>query len=116
MCIRDRTLLIAWAIAASRFGAGLFAIHDDEDAAEVMGVPTYRYKLTAFGISCALAGAAGGIHALFLSYVTSGEVFTIAVPLTVVLMSVLGGTRHWAGPAVGAVAILSLIHISEPTR
>ena len=31
--------------------------------------------------------------------------FTITVPLTVVLMSVLGGTRHWAGPAVGAVAI-----------
>ena len=48
---------------------------------------------------------AGGIHALFLSYVTVGEVFTITVPLTVVLMSVLGGTRHWAGPAVGAVAI-----------
>ena len=104
------TLLVAWAIVASRFGAGLFAIHDDEDAAEVMGVPTYRYKLMAFGISCALAGVAGGIHALFLSYVTSGEVFTIAVPLTVVLMSVLGGTRHWAGPAVGAVAITALLY------
>ena len=94
------TLLIAWGIAVSRFGAGLFAIHDDEDAAEVMGVPTYRYKLMALAISCALAGVAGGIHALFLSYVTVGEVFTIAVPLTVVLMSVLGGTRHWAGPAL----------------
>ena len=31
----------------SRFGTGLFAIHDDEDVAEVMGVPTYRYKLVA---------------------------------------------------------------------
>ena len=53
---------------------------------------------------------AGGIHALFLSYVTVGEVFTITVPLTVVLMSVLGGTRHWAGPAVGAVAITALLY------
>ncbi len=53
---------------------------------------------------------AGGIHALFLNYVTVGEVFTIAVPLTVVLMSVLGGTRHWAGPAVGAVAITLLLY------
>ncbi len=104
------TLLIAWGIAVSRFGAGLFAIHDDEDAAEVMGVPTYRYKLMALAISCALAGVAGGIHALFLSYVTVGEVFTITVPLTVVLMSVLGGTRHWAGPAVGAVAITGLLY------
>ncbi|HEV7577380.1 MAG TPA: branched-chain amino acid ABC transporter ATP-binding protein/permease [Caldimonas sp.] len=104
------TLLIAWGITVSRFGAGLFAIHDDEDAAEVMGVPTYRFKLMALAISCALAGVAGGIHALFLSYVTVGEVFTIAVPLTVVLMSVLGGTRHWAGPAVGAVAITGLLY------
>jgi len=104
------TMLIAWAIFVSKFGAGLFAIHDDEDAAEVMGVPTYRYKLIALAISCALAGMAGGIHALFLSYVTVGEVFTIAVPLTVVLMSVLGGTRHWAGPAVGAVAITALLY------
>ncbi|MEP7299813.1 MAG: ATP-binding cassette domain-containing protein, partial [Burkholderiales bacterium] len=104
------TMLIAWAIFVSKFGAGLFAIHDDEDAAEVMGVPTYRYKLMALGVSCALAGVAGGIHAMFLSYVTVGEVFTIAVPLTVVLMSVLGGTRHWAGPAVGAVAITALLY------
>jgi branched-chain amino acid transport system permease protein len=104
------TMLIAWAIYVSKFGAGLFAIHDDEDAAEVMGVPTYRYKLMALAISCALAGAAGGIHALFLSYVTVGEVFTITVPLTVVLMSVLGGSRHWAGPAIGAVAITALLY------
>ena len=54
----------------SRFGTGLFAIHDDEDVAEVMGVPTYRFKLAAFAISCALAGLAGGIHAVFVSYVT----------------------------------------------
>jgi len=104
------TLLVAWGITVSKLGAGLFAIHDDEDAAEVMGVPTYRYKLIALAISCALAGVAGGIHALFLNYVTVGEVFTITVPLTVVLMSVLGGTRHWAGPAVGAVAITLLLY------
>ena len=104
------TMLISYRIHVSRLGLGLFAIHDDEDVAEVMGVPTFRYKLLAFGISCALAGLAGGIHALFVSYVTAGETFTIVVPLTVVLMSVLGGTRHWAGPAVGAVAITCLMY------
>ena len=104
------TMLVAWGVAVSKLGVGLFAIHDDEDAAEVMGVPTYRYKLVALAISCALAGVAGGIHALFLNYVTVGEVFTITVPLTVVLMSVLGGTRHWAGPAVGAIAITLLLY------
>ena len=76
-----------------------------------MGVPTYRYKLVRARASPARwPGVAGGIHALFLSYVTVGEIFTITVPLTVVLMSVLGGTRHWAGPAIGAVAITALLY------
>ena len=104
------TLLIAYKVQSSKLGTGLFAIHDDEDVAEVMGVPTFRYKLLAFGLSSALAGLAGGIHALFVSYVTAGETFTIVVPLTVVLMSVLGGTRHWAGPAVGATVITCLLY------
>jgi len=104
------TLWIAYAVYRSKLGTGLFAIHDDEDVAEVMGVPTFRYKLQAFGLSCGLAGTAGGIHAMFISYVTVGETFSIIVPLTVVLMSVLGGSRHWLGPAVGATVITGLLY------
>jgi branched-chain amino acid transport system permease protein len=101
-------LWVAYYIYNARLGSGLFAIHDDEDVAEVQGVPTYRFKLQALAISSAFAGVAGGVHALFVSYVTAGEVFNIVVPLYVVLMSVLGGSRHWLGPAVGATAITAL--------
>ena len=104
------TIVAAFAIFHAKFGAGLFAIHDDEDVAEVIGVPTFRYKIAAFALSCGLAGIAGGIHALFVSYVTAGDTFSIVVPLTVVLMSVLGGTRFWAGPAVGAALVTSLLY------
>jgi branched-chain amino acid transport system permease protein len=104
------TLWTAYAMYHSRFGTGLFAIRDDEDVAEVMGVPTYRFKLAAFAISCALAGLAGGIHAVFVSYVTVAETFSIALAVNVVLMAALGGTRHWLGPAVGAVVITVLLY------
>jgi branched-chain amino acid transport system permease protein len=104
------TLITAFAVFHAKFGAGLFAIHDDEDVAEVIGVPTFRYKIAAFAVSCGFAGIAGGIHALFISYVTAGETFSIIVPLTVILMSVLGGSRFWAGPAVGAAVITSLLY------
>ena len=104
------TLAIAYGIYRSRLGVGLFAIHDDEDVAEVLGVPTFQCKMAAFAVSCGLAGIAGGMHALFVSYVTAGDTFTITVPLTVVLMSVLGGTRQWAGPAVGATIITALLY------
>jgi branched-chain amino acid transport system permease protein len=53
---------------------------------------------------------AGGIHAIFVSYVTVAETFSIALAVNVVLMSALGGTRHWLGPAVGAVAITVLLY------
>lgn len=98
-------LAISRWVLHSRLGAGLLAIHDDEDVAEVKGVPTLRYKLAAFAISSALAGAAGAIQAGYVGYVTVGETFSITVPLYVVLMSILGGARHWAGPAVGATLI-----------
>jgi branched-chain amino acid transport system permease protein len=110
LVLATATLVIAYVVYRSKLGTALFAIHDDEDVAEVMGVPTYRCKLAAFALSCALAGIAGGIHALFVSYVTAGETFSITVPLTVVLMSVLGGTRHWAGPAVGAAIVTALLY------
>jgi branched-chain amino acid transport system permease protein len=99
------TVGAAYAIAHSRLGLGLYAIHDDEDVAEIEGVPTLWYKLVAFTLSAAIAGVAGGIHAMYVSYVTVGETFSITVPLYVVLMSVLGGARHWLGPAVGATII-----------
>lgn len=101
----------AYAVYRARWGMGLLAIHDDEDVAEVMGVPAYRYKLTALGLSCGLAGLAGGVHAMFVTYVTVAETFSIQVPLYVVLMSVLGGARHWLGPAVGATLITVLMYL-----
>jgi branched-chain amino acid transport system permease protein len=104
------SLWTGYAVYHARFGTGLFAIRDDEDVAEVMGVPTFRFKLAAFSLSCALAGLAGGIHAVFVSYVTVAETFSIALAVNVVLMSALGGTRHWLGPAVGAIAITVLLY------
>ena len=39
---------------------------------------------------------------------TVGETFSITVPLFVLLMSIIGGARHWLGPAIGAVFVTSL--------
>ena len=53
------TVTVAGAVLVtrSRLGLGLFAIHDDEDVAEVEGVPTFAYKLVAFALSAAVAGS-----------------------------------------------------------
>jgi branched-chain amino acid transport system permease protein len=98
----------ALAIYCSRWGMGLFAIRDDEDVAEVLGVPTYRYKLVAFALSCFIAGLIGGIHAMFVTYVTVAETFAVGLAVDAIMMAALGGTRFWYGPALGAVIVTTL--------
>ncbi|HXS42345.1 MAG TPA: branched-chain amino acid ABC transporter ATP-binding protein/permease [Stellaceae bacterium] len=98
-------LALAYWVYHSRMGRGLFAIHDDEDVAEVKGVPTFRYKLAAFALSSGIAGAVGGVYSIYVSYVTVGETFEITVIMYPVVMSIFGGSRHWLGPALGAVIV-----------
>ncbi len=104
------TVWSAYAIYHSRWGMGLFAIRGDEDVAEVLGVPTYRYKLFAFGLSCFFAGLAGGLHAMFLTYVTVGESFSLLVAMDAILMSMFGGMTHWFGPSVGAGLLTTILY------
>jgi branched-chain amino acid transport system permease protein len=98
----------AYAVWSGKLGWGLFAIRDDEDVAETLGVPTFTYKLVAFGLSAFVAGLSGAFHALQIGYVTIEDVFNIRVPLFVILMGVLGGTRHYLGPVIGAAVVFTL--------
>ncbi len=98
-------VVVAQIVQHSRLGWGLFSIRDDEDVAETLGVPTFRFKMIALGLTAFLAGLSGAVHALQVSYVTIEEVFNIRVPLMVILMSILGGTRHWMGPVLGALVV-----------
>lgn len=52
----------------------------------------------------------GSIHAMYVGFLTVAGTFELSVPLFVVLMSVLGGARHWLGPAIGATFITTLLY------
>ncbi len=103
------TLVTAYLIYESRLGWGLFAIRDDEQVARGLGVPTFRYKMAALGANAFFGGLMGGVWALQIGFVTVEDVFSIRVPLFVILMSVLGGTRHWMGPVVGSLIIFTIV-------
>lgn len=103
------TVLTAYLVYESRLGWGLFSIRDDEQVARGLGVPVFKYKMTALGMNAFFSGLMGGVWALQIGFITVEDVFNIRVPLFVILMSVLGGTRHWMGPVVGAVIIHTMI-------
>ena len=101
-------LSLAYAMQRTRYGWALFAIHDDEEVAEGLGVPTFRHKMIAIAITGFLGGLSGAVFALNLGHVSPEGTFNLRVPLFVIVMSALGGRRHWAGPMVGAVYIHTL--------
>ncbi|MBK5265982.1 MAG: branched-chain amino acid ABC transporter permease [Acidimicrobiia bacterium] len=108
LIIATLTIFAAATIQHSRLGWGLFSINDDEAVAESLGVPTFRHKMMAFGLSAFFGGLSGAVHAIQISYITIEDVFSIRIPLFVIVMSVLGGMRHWMGPIIGATIIHTL--------
>jgi branched-chain amino acid transport system permease protein len=95
----------ARAILNSRMGRGLHALRDDELAAECTGVPTLRLKLLACVISGALMSAAGAPAAMYLQFANPDSAFNLNYSVSVLAMSLIGGTAHWIGPVIGAILL-----------
>ena len=95
------TVVMARRLAVSTEGRALFAIREDEIAAEAMGVDTTGYKVKAFAIAAAYAGLAGGliVHAILLA---TPRMFTFIRSIEVVVMVVLGGLGSVTGSVVAA--------------
>ena len=98
-------LLVSWLVSRSRFGQGLRAIRDEEQAAESLGVNTTRAKTVAWGISAMLTGLAGGIWAYWIGYIDPGGAFDMTIAVKLFVMALLGGMGTLLGPIIGAFFI-----------
>jgi branched-chain amino acid transport system permease protein len=103
------TSTVFW-LTRSRFGFGLIAIRENEEAAAVMGVNTTRYKVTAFALSAFFSALAGGIHAYWITFLDPESAFDTSLNVKMIIMAVFGGPGTVLGPIVGA---FSLSAISE---
>jgi branched-chain amino acid transport system permease protein len=104
------TVAVTWVILRSRFGFGLIAIRENEEAARVLGVNTTYYKVAAFTISAALSGIAGGIFTEWRGSIHPESVFTIDYNVQMILMAMIGGAGTLLGPALGAIGLAILIN------
>lgn len=99
---------IAWAVRRSRFGAGLRAVRENEEAAETLGVPVTRLKILAFVLSAAIPGIVGGLSALRTGYFEPTSVFDPAISLSVLTMVLVGGGDDARGPVLGSLVFILL--------
>jgi branched-chain amino acid transport system permease protein len=88
----------------SRVGRAWAAIREDEDAAEAMGVPTFRYKLWAFAIGASIGGAAGVLFASQQISITPDN-FPFLLSCYILCAVVLGGSGNLPGVILGAFLV-----------
>ena len=94
-------------IANSTHGRALFAIRDDEVAAEALGINTTAYKVLAFVLGAFFAGVAGGLFAHYNSYLHPNS-FTFIKSIEIIAMVVLGGMGSITGSILAAIVLTIL--------
>jgi branched-chain amino acid transport system permease protein len=100
-------VIIVALLFATRFGIAVRALHDDEIAADLMGLHVRAIQVAAFTIGSIIVGIGGGLYAHYFSFIEAQN-FNIALSITVVLYVLLGGTQSVLGPLVGA-AVFTLL-------
>jgi len=91
-----------------RFGFGLRCIEQNEDAADMVGVDTTRYKVYAYTLSAMFCGTTGAAYASWVGYIDPNDSFSIIMTIKVPVMCLLGGAGTVLGPVVGAAAFILL--------
>ena len=108
-------IMLSVHLARSTHGRALFAIRDDEVAAEALGVDTTSYKVLAFVIGAFFAGIAGGLFAHYLSYLNPNS-FTFIKSIEVIAMVVLGGMGSITGSVIAAILLTILPEVLRPVK
>ncbi len=99
-------LLLCRGIEGSRLGYWLKATREEEDAAEAMGIDTFRAKVTAMTLSAALTALGGSFFAQYFLYLEPGHVFSFEISMQLPLICVVGGIGTALGPLLGALLIV----------
>jgi branched-chain amino acid transport system permease protein len=101
------TVYVVVSMVHSTYGRGFIAVHDDEVAAEAMGINTTRYKITAFVVGAFFAGVAGGMFAHQIGTIDP-KAFDFNKSIEIVVMVILGGMGNTPGVILAAILLTLL--------
>lgn len=94
-------LAVSYIVKSSKFGLGLVAIRENEDAAEVMGVVAPSVKTWAYVISAIFPGIMGVLFFFKNGNILPGDAFRLHLSIEMIVMVMLGGAGTVLGPLVG---------------
>ena len=100
--VMGASLYLSYAIKTSKFGLGLLAIGQNEDAAAILGVPTSRYKAVVYSVSAFLPAIAGGLYFFKSAFIQPSDAFDLSLSTEALVVGMLGGQGTVTGVAIGA--------------
>lgn len=95
-------ICLSYVVKTSKFGLGLMAIREDEDAADVMGVDTTNAKTWAYVLSAIVPGMVGVLFFFKNGNIETGDAFRLQFSIETLVMIMLGGQGTVLGPVLGA--------------
>ncbi|HVU16530.1 MAG TPA: branched-chain amino acid ABC transporter permease [Candidatus Didemnitutus sp.] len=107
------TVFVVQCLVRSTYGRGFLATHDDEIAAEAIGLRTTRYKIVAFVVGAFFAGVAGGLFG-HLKQTISPSGFDFTKSIEIVVMVILGGMGNTLGVILAAILLTVLPEVLRP--
>ncbi len=105
-CLFVTAGLVAW-LKSSRLGLSMQAVRDNELAAGVAGIDTYRIKIIAFAASACLGGIGGGLFAGAFRYISPDQ-FAFDDSVVLLTMALLGGVDAAIGAVIGTALLILL--------
>jgi branched-chain amino acid transport system permease protein len=102
VAVMGLSLYLSYAIKTSKFGLGLLAIGQNEDAAAILGVPTPLFKAAAYSVSAFLPAVAGGLYFIKSSFIQPSDAFDLTLSTEAIVIAMLGGQGTVTGVALGA--------------
>jgi branched-chain amino acid transport system permease protein len=102
VAVMGLSLYLSYAVKTSKFGLGLLAIGQNEDAAAVLGVPTPLYKAMVYSVSAFLPAIAGGLYFFKSAFIQPSDAFDLSLSTEALVVAMLGGQGTVTGVALGA--------------
>ena len=107
------SLIAVRILEVSKVGRFIVAIREDEEAAQALGVNTFKYNMIAIAISAFMTSLAGAFYANYIFYLHPNSLFGMSMSIELILRPIIGGLGTLFGPVIGSIILTPLSEISR---
>jgi branched-chain amino acid transport system permease protein len=108
LCLAVAVTLVTYLVVNSKLGLGMMTTRDDEEAAEAIGVNTFKLKVIAFALSSLFTGMGGGFFAFYYISYYYYVPFDLLWCFEPLLITFVGGVATVTGPILGSILFVAL--------